>query len=325
MLRTCAWLGAALVAAGIALAAQPLTRVRVAYDGFTMSAAPLDFAARQGIFRRFGLDVTPAFIEGGSTLTQAVVGGSVDIAQNGYTPAVLAAIQGADLVLVGAINNRLTFQLVVRQGISTAAQLRGRTIAISRYGSSSDIALDFALRKLGLARRDVNVLPLGGTTNRIAALASGRVDASLEQQPETAELSRTGFRTLVDVADVAGNYPNTSFVTSRAYLRNHRGSVKRFLMTMATAVADYRRRPDVAVPHAVAFLGTKDAANARAAYDYYIKVYPPDLRPSLEGITLVLQEIGRTEPKALSFAAARLVDTSVLDGLVSEGFFAKIR
>jgi NitT/TauT family transport system substrate-binding protein len=325
MLRTGVWLGAALAAAWVTLSGQSLTRVRVAYDGFTMSAAPLDFAARQGLFRRFGLDVTPTFIEGGSTLTQATVGGSVDIAQNGYTPAVHAAVQGADLVFIGAINNRLTFQLVVRSDVTTAAHLRGRTVAISRYGSSSDVALDFALRHLGLTRKDVKVLPLGGTTNRIAALVSGGVDASLEQQPETAELSRTGFRTLVDVAEVAGNYPNTSFVTSRAFLRGHRDVTKQFLMSMATAVADYRRHPDVAVPHVISFLGTKDLANARAAYDYYVNVYPPDLRPSLQGITLVLQEIGRTEPKAASFTAARLVDTSLLDALASEGFFARIR
>ena len=59
------WLAAAvIVAAARLLPAQPLTHVRVAYDGFTMSAAPLDSAARQGIFRTFGLDVTPTFIEG---------------------------------------------------------------------------------------------------------------------------------------------------------------------------------------------------------------------------------------------------------------------
>ena len=61
----------------------PLTKVRVAYDGFSMTSAPMIYADKHGIFRRFGLDVTPTFVEGGSTLTQAVVGGSVDIAQNG--------------------------------------------------------------------------------------------------------------------------------------------------------------------------------------------------------------------------------------------------
>src|SRR5215472_13985752 len=71
----------------------PLTKLRVAYDGFSMTSAPMAYADKTGLFRQFGLDVAPAFVEGGSTLTQAVVGGSVDVAQNGYTPAAAAAVQ----------------------------------------------------------------------------------------------------------------------------------------------------------------------------------------------------------------------------------------
>ena len=51
-----------------------------------MTSGPLIYADKQGIFKTFGLDVAPIFIDGGSMLTQAVVGGSVDIAQNGYMP-----------------------------------------------------------------------------------------------------------------------------------------------------------------------------------------------------------------------------------------------
>ena len=80
---------------------------------------------KQGIFKTFGLDVAPIFIDGGSMLTQAVVGGSVDIAQNGYTPALSAAVQGADIVIVGGISNKLPFQLVVKTSITTAQQLKG--------------------------------------------------------------------------------------------------------------------------------------------------------------------------------------------------------
>ena len=66
-----------LVAIGAALAgsaqAQSLTKLRVAFDGYSMTSAPLYYADQQGIFRKFGLDVKPAFVEGGSLLTQAVV------------------------------------------------------------------------------------------------------------------------------------------------------------------------------------------------------------------------------------------------------------
>ena len=83
-----------LVAAGAAgaPAQAPLTKVRVAYDGFSMTSAPLYYATQKGLFKKFGLDVTPVWVEGGSTLTHAVVGGSVDIAQHAKVPMPLAGL-----------------------------------------------------------------------------------------------------------------------------------------------------------------------------------------------------------------------------------------
>src|SRR5579885_2001296 len=138
------WIAAALAlivawpAAASAEAA--LTKVRMAYDGFSMTSAPLQYAVHQGVFKRFGLDITPTFIAGGSMLTQAIVGGSLDIAQNGYTPAAAAAVQGADIVIIAGIANTLPYQLVVRKGIDGAADLKGKSVGISRYGSSTDAA-----------------------------------------------------------------------------------------------------------------------------------------------------------------------------------------
>jgi len=317
-----AWL--MLCCIGAAAQTEPLKKIRVAYDGFSMTSAPMIYADKLGIFKQFGLDVTPTFVEGGSTLTQAVVGGSVDIAQNGYTPAASAAVQGADIVFIGGISNKLPFQLVVKSSITGAAQLKGQAIAISRYGSSTDQAADFALKALGLDRGEVKILQLGGPATRVAAAMSGQIAGTIEQYPDTAELSRHGFHVLVDVTDIAGDYPNTSYVTSRTFLKRNPDLVKRFMMAMATAVRAYKKNPDEAVRITQKFLDVKDAANARAAYDAYVKVYPDDLRPSLKGLALVLAEIGRKEPKAQALKPEQLVDTGVLDALDREGFFQKL-
>src|SRR5947207_979494 len=82
----------------------------------------------------------------------------------------------------------------------------------TRVASSPDQAADFALHHHGLTVKDVTVLPLGGATTRIAAAISGQIAGTMEQYPDTAELSRQGFHVLVDVTDIAGDYPNTAFV-----------------------------------------------------------------------------------------------------------------
>jgi NitT/TauT family transport system substrate-binding protein len=314
--------------AGAALAvpaqAQSLTKLRVAFDGYSMTSAPLYYADQQGIFKKFGLDVKPAFVEGGSLLTQAVVGGSVDIAQNGYTPAAGAAVQGADIVFIGGISNKLPFQLVVKSSIAGAADLKGQSIAISRFGSSTDTAADFALAHLGLGRNDVMVRQLGGPATRIASIISGQVAGTVEQYPDTADLVQKGFRVLVDVTDIAADYPNTSYVTSRTFLKKNPETVKRFFMAMATAVHEYKRNPELAIQLTQKFLDVKDAAIAKSAYESYVKVYPDDLRPSVKGIALVLKELAKSDPKVAAAKPEDLVDTAPLDALVREGFFAQL-
>ncbi len=319
-----------MLAAGIAFVApaaaqQNLTKVRVAYDGFSMTSGPLIYADKQGIFKKFGLDIAPIFVDGGSMLTQAVVGGSVDIAQNGYTPALSAAVQGADIVIIGGISNKLPFQLVVKTSITRADQLKGQSVAISRYGSSTDTAADFALAHLKLTRNDVKILQLGGAATRMAAAMSGQIAGTMEQYPDTAELSRHGFHVLVDVTEIAGDYPNTSYVTSRSFLKSRPEVVKTFLMAMATAVHAYKSNPSVAIPLSQKFLDVKDPANAKAAYEAYVKVYPDDLKPSLPGVALVLKEIAKKEPKAAAMRAEQFVETSALDALDREGFFKKLQ
>jgi NitT/TauT family transport system substrate-binding protein len=313
----------AVLLAGAATA-QELIKARVAYDGFSMTSAPLYYATQQGLFKKFGLDINPIHIEGGSTLTQALVGGSIDIAQNGYTPVAAAAIQGADVVFIGGISNKLPYQMVVKNAITNAQQLKGGKIAISRFGSSTDTAADFALRQLGLKRSEVSVLQLGGAATRMAAAISGQIDGTIEQQPDTAELSRHGYHVLVDVTEIAGDYPNTSYATTRAYLKKNPDVIKRYFMAMATAIQEFKRNPDLAIKLTAKFLDVKDEANARAAYQAYVNVYPPNLQVSLKGIGLVLKEIGVKEPKAAAFKPEQLVDTGVLDGLEREGFFKKL-
>ena len=156
-----ALLASAAFSASAQPAAQKLIPLKVAYDGYSMTTAPMNYAVQKGIFKKYGLDVTLAYIDAGTTLSQAVVGGSINIAQNGYAPAAAAAVQGADVVFIGGISNQLPFQLVVKGNIKSAADLKGKKIAISRFGASSDIAAN-------------SVAHFGSEAHRCGAAAIGR-------------------------------------------------------------------------------------------------------------------------------------------------------
>ena len=67
-------------------------------------------------------------------------------------------------------------------------------------------------------RTDVVVLQLGGEGTRTAAMLSGQIDGSLEQYPRTGDLEEKGFHVLVDCLEIAADYPNTSYVSTRAFI-----------------------------------------------------------------------------------------------------------
>src|SRR6202521_6255548 len=265
---------AALLAASVfSASAQPqkLIPLKVGYDGYSMTTAPMNYAVQKGIFRQYGLDLAPAYIDAGTTLSQAVVGGSLSIAQNGYTPAAAAAVQGADVVFIGGISNQFPFQLVVKGNIKSAAHLRGKKIAISRFGASSDIAASYVLRSLGLKRTDVVLLQLGGEGTRTAAMLSGQIDGSFEQYPRTGELEEKGYRVLVDCLSIAADYPNTSYVSTRAFVSRNPEIVKRFIMGISDGIHAFKTHREEALKSASAFLKAKPGPALDAAYDSFTK------------------------------------------------------
>lgn len=315
----------------LALAASPaqagaaLIPLRVAYDGFSMTTAPMNYAQQTGIFAKHGLDVRLIYLEGGTTVTQALVGGSVDIVQNSYTSVAAASVAGAGTVFIGGISNKLPFQLVVKPEIRTAADLRGKRIAISRIGSSTDVAANYSLRHLGLARTDVTILQLGGEGTRTAAMASGQIDGSFEQYPRTAELEAQGFRVLVDCLVVAGDYPNTSYASTRRFLAANPDTAKRFMAAISEAIHEFKRTRAEGIRLTAAFLNSQPGPALEKAYDVFTRdVYPDPPRPSLAGIAIVLAELKATNPAAARVRPADLVDTTALDALEREGFFARL-
>jgi NitT/TauT family transport system substrate-binding protein len=312
--------------AASAQAPQKLIPLRVGYDGYSMTTAPMNYAVEKGIFKKYGLDVTLAYIDAGTTLSAAVVGGSMGIAQNGYAPAAAAAVQGADVVFIGGISNQLPFQLVVKGNIKSATDLKGKKIAISRYGATSDVAATYTLKSLGLKRTDVTILQLGGEGTRTAAMLSGQIDASLEQYPRTGELEERGFHVLADCLELASDYPNTSYVSTRAFIAKNPDIVKRFMMGISDGIHAFRADRAGALKSTAAFLKAKDGPALDKAYDIFTtKVYPDVPRPSMKGIALVLEELKTRVPAAGKVKAEQLVYTAHFDALEKEGFFAKLK
>ncbi|CAM3997323.1 ABC transporter substrate-binding protein [Bordetella muralis] len=171
---------AALVAAAPALAAEKL---RVGYLR-VMDDAQAIVAQEGEFYKKAGLDTELIEFKSGTDLIKAIVGGQADIGVLGFTNAVAWASKGADLKVVGGAQQGY-HSLVVRDdaGIDKIADLKGKTLASQKEGSTADVVLKGVVLKEGnLQPTDVDIMGVSPAV-AVQSLVGKRVDAAFLFEP----------------------------------------------------------------------------------------------------------------------------------------------
>src|SRR5712692_4161919 len=168
-----------MVSVDVALA-QELQKVNVGYSGTGISQYTLEIARRQGLFRKNGLDPVIVYVGSGSLLGQALIGGSFDIALSQGSESVQAKLRGADMRIVAAIANHFNHVFLSHPSITSLKQLKGKRVAVSRFGSGSHFMTDLLVKEAGLdPKKDVSVLQIGNSSSRMAAIMAQSVDGTI--------------------------------------------------------------------------------------------------------------------------------------------------
>jgi NitT/TauT family transport system substrate-binding protein len=230
-----------LISPGLAPAqSKPLKEVRVPY-ALGGSTSYFWVAQRAGSFEKYGLKVVPIFMRGGREAVQALISHDVTILQQGSAGVILAWAQGAkDLVVLGATGNKLDYVFVSGSNIKKPSDLKGKRIAISQLGASTDFIARVALKQLGISDKEVTIMGLGAQGERWAALAGGHVDASVFQPPVTLRARKLGLPVWVDFSKSDYEYVVAGPVTLRSFIKSDRETVMNFMRGLADGMDFYR-------------------------------------------------------------------------------------
>jgi NitT/TauT family transport system substrate-binding protein len=304
---------------GVARAASP---VRVAYSAISGAMGPLWVAHDMGIFSRYGLEVQLLYIGGGSVVTQALLGGDVQFVRLGANAVVQASLRGADLKMIANTIDRLVFKLMSKPEIKSPADLKGKTIGVTRLGGSTDFALDLALKKWGLRRgADVAVLQTGGMPQLLSAIKSGPIDAGVISPPTNLQAQKLGLRELVDFGDLEIPYPNSPLAAMQSYLAKNHDLVLRFLRGYAEGIHRVKTDRNNTMKIFSKYTAVKEPEILAELYQIYsIKYLERIPFVSSDAVEAVLQ----TEVKSGSAKAADFVDNSFVSELEREGFFRQL-
>jgi NitT/TauT family transport system substrate-binding protein len=299
-------------------------RLNVGYSAVSADQLPAWVAKETGIFAKNGIDAQLIFFTGGTTAILALVSGDVPVTQVSGPGLVNSALAGSDAVFIAAGMTSLNYVLMGKAGIKTGEQLKGGTVAISRFGSATDSIARFALKKIGLTPgKDVTLVQVGSGPDRLAAVLSGRVSASVINPPSNFIAEKKGLAVVADVAQMGLVFQHTGAATTRRFIREHPDTVRKYIKSHVEAVHRIWTDKEATVKTLGKYMGsTVDREILEKSRENILTepLLPKKQIPSLEGLKTVLEDIAERDPRAKTAKPEQFVDFTFIRELEQSGF-----
>ncbi|HEX9143421.1 MAG TPA: ABC transporter substrate-binding protein [Candidatus Binatia bacterium] len=303
--------------------AQPI-RLNVGYSAISADQLPAWVAKDAGIFSKEGLDVQLIFFTGGTTAILALVSNDVPMTLVSGPALVNSVLAGSDAVFVAAGMISLNYVLMGKPGVKSTEQLKGGSLAISRFGSATDSIARFALKKIGLVPgKDVTLVQVGSGPERLNALATGRVTAAVINPPSSFVAEKRGLAVIADVAQMGLVFQHTGVATTRRFIREHRDTVRRYVRAHVEAVHRMWTDKEATIKALSRYMGSgvdREILEKTRENVLTEALYPKKQYPSLEGLKTVLEDIAERDPRAKSAKPEQFVDFSFIKELDESGF-----
>ena len=293
-----------------AQAASELTTIRIAHNGFS-SEMPFYVGKDAGIFVKHGFNVEPIFILGGSTTIQALIGKSLDLLMGGATPMLSAVINGAQLKIIGGMNNRIPFALLAQPEIKTGAQLKGKKIGITRFGSNTDFIARLAAQEFGLnPKSDITIVQTGAPESRLLALKTRTVDATLFNIEQAVVARKLGYNVLVNFLEKEIDYTHIAIIARDDTIKTQPEMLRRFMRAYVESIRYFKTHKEEAVKKSMQLQKLADREAIETGYLSNVKALPDDGRPTMKGTQLVIDAAMLDDPRAKNYTPQQLTDLS---------------
>jgi len=231
-----------------------VTDVTIQIDGSAVPYyAPLYAAADKGYFADNGLNVSFTYAQG-SDILHNVAAGSVQFGFPNGDSVVTAKGKGVDVEVVHTTYQQGIGAVLFNKdtsGITSPADLKGKTIAVTDLGSPNYIQLQAILKSANLDVNDVTVKTIG-TGAIVQALQSGQVDAIVFSRLRYFALQSAGFPVGQILSDKYLPSFGNVLVTSPAFRKNNPAAVKGFNAALNKGLKYVIDNPAAAVKDAIA-------------------------------------------------------------------------
>jgi NitT/TauT family transport system substrate-binding protein len=299
-------------------------RIPVAYSAVSASQSAFYLTKEAGYFEKHGLLVDPVYVSSGTKVAQAVIAGEFPIALAGGT-VVNANLAGGDIAIFGGLVNVPSFYVVVHSSIKRPEDLKGKTIGITTFGSSTDFSIRYLIKKWGMEPdKDIRVLQMGGQPQIVAAMVAGAVQGGVLSSPSDFKAKKAGFQLLVDFKTVGLDYPTVSLVSTRSFIKKDPQTVRRFLMAYSEGTERLYRDKELTMKVIGKYTKTEDREALESGYTFATTFIERPPRLPYKAVETILAQIAEKDPKAKTHKAEEFIDPTFYNELEKSGFFKSL-
>lgn len=304
-----------------------LARDRLAH-GYTSASgvfAGLWVAQEGKIFEKYDIDSQLVLIASGSLMVQAMLGGELPIAGAAGSAAVDASLGGADIVMFGSMVNVPAFYIMALPEIKTVKDLRGKTVGVTRFGSSTDFTMRYLLRKEGLEPgKDVTLIQTGDLFAAAAMLRTRAIVAAPFSSPTNLRAEEAGARVLMNMGKAGVYFPHDAFMARRSFINANADLVRRFLKAYGEAVHRLFTDKELSRRAIARYARAQDDRTLNAVHQYALDYVDKIPYNSREAVQEVLNQAAVRNPKAKDAKPESFYDDRFVKELDAQGFYKQL-
>ena len=306
-----------LLLVGAVAPASAQERVRIGVPLFPTVSYPVLIAHEKGIFEKNGLKAEIIRINSEPTTYQALISGDIDATSGAPTGLIQSNLQGVPVVSLGSWDNLVSYTVMTKDKIDDLAQLRGKKIGINRLGGKSSLILRVMLEDAGLnTSKDVTLLQLGGSQERLAALVRGGIDAAPVDFAFEPKMKQLGFHLVPSKKTPFMNGPLTITVAS---LKANRGKWTRFVKANLEATQYMISNREGSIDVLRKIIGSNEKETIDYAYEQMRQRVAIDLVAPEAALENLIKMVAYVDKRATTVDRSKLTDYSILKELSQSG------
>lgn len=293
----------------LASSVEAVDRIRIAVSNPNMPNLTVATAQTRGFFKDENIDAEIIRMNPNVAIT-ALATGDVDYCQL-FGAVVGGAIAGLPVRIVAGFLDNWPMTLIAQPEYKSLKDLKGKTLGISSFGATPDVAARLMLKQVGIdPEKDIKVLALGSDAARLTALKQRVVDVVVISPPADTQMEKQGYRILARAYELF-SFPYLGLGTHTRKIKEKPDEIRRTIKATIRANRFIRDNRDEAVRTLIAW-GKVEREFAYASYDALRNLFNADGAVPEDGLKLVIDQTRRSNKVTREVAPSEVADFNFL-------------